>query len=233
VYSILYRLHAFADLDVTLLGLAAVDVATVGVVVSAVRASTPKNLRRLCQLAFAAAVAAALPFVGAVVAMGHHAFLELARGEWRSQVFDAHLARHVVCGYIILLLGVGAALAPALAAALSARRSKLVTEHRDLEARRLQRWATLSAAPIALQLAWATVWLLTDELAYELYGLFHPEPGDERKFVEGLVAMAILLATSLAAIAAVALPFRAAARASSATPLAFSEPTRFFTTEQP
>jgi hypothetical protein len=236
--SVVYRLHALVDLDVILLGLAIVDIATVGLLVGTVRATTPKGLRHLYWCAFGAAVAAALPFLGTVVAMAHYAFLELARGKWRPQVLDAHLARHVVCAYIIMLLGASAAVAPGLVTALSARRSSLVTEQRNLEARQLRRWAALCAAPVALQLVWATAWLLTEELRYELYGLLDPDArgGRGNALIEGLVALAAVLATSLAAIAAVALPLRAAARAGlliQTSPSAFTEPSRFFVTEQP
>lgn len=235
VQSVLYRLNSFIGLDATLVGVGVVHLVTVGVLVGCAHAdASPSRLRWLRRWALGLAVLAMLPFVGAVAVGARRIFRELVKSgwnewlEWLPRPFSAY-TRDMVCAGIILMLGVAAALAPMLVAALSSCRLSLLAEQRDLEPQRRRRWAAIAAMPVALQLALLT-WMVADSYAarYALYNLFIER--SHHWLAEGLITLAILVAIPLATLAAIALPLRAASRSRPPAPPpadAFSDPSRF------
>jgi hypothetical protein len=205
-------MNAFIRVDNTAMAVGVVDLVALGLLVGCAHAAAnPGKLRKLRKWAIGVAVAATVPFVGAVALVGHRVLHTLTRGEWALRLWDAYLVRDVVCSMIMLLLGAVVAGSPALVAALSTRRLRLATEQLDLDLRQLQRWAFIGGAPLATQLALAT-WLAGDgQVGYVITSLWRAEVF-EAHLPAAIVAVFILLALPAAGVAAIALPVRAVTR---------------------
>lgn len=229
--SIWYRMHAFADPDLALLGVGVANLAAMGLLVGCVHAAaSPKKLRYLRNGAMGVAFTASLPFVGAVAVIGHSVLSELTRSGWAVELFNPYLARHVVCCFIILLLGACAAASPAVAVALSACRLRLAKEQQDLDVGQMQKWALTGGAPVAAQLLWVMWDVGSGRVGWAFACLWVKRSYYSASPLEMFIAGLILLALPTAAIAALVVPVRAATRSvrlRPPPPPSFNDPSRF------
>jgi hypothetical protein len=202
-------MHGFAGLNAAL-GLGVVDVVAVGLLAVCVHtAATPAQLRNARRVAVGATLAAASPFVSAVAVVAHETLVALTRAAWASTAFNPYLVRSVFCSLVLLLVGGAAAAAPATVVALSTCR--LAADQQDLALPQRRQWATRGGAPVAAQLALAICILANGPVGYALQPLWLRRPIAPH-LPEVAVATLIFTTLALAAVAALALPLRAATR---------------------
>lgn len=226
IYSLVYRMHGFAGLNAAL-GLGVVDVVAVGLLAVCVHAAaTPAHLRNARRVAVGATLAAAAPFVSAVAVVAHEALVALTRAAWAPTAFSPYLVRSLLCSLVLLLVGGAAAAAPATVVALSTCRMHLTADQQDLALPQRRQWATRGGAPVAAQLALAICVLANGPVGYALQPLWLRRPIGPQ-LPEVALATLIFTTLALAAVAALALPLRAAARPPVAAPASIPTPARF------
>lgn len=228
LYSIAWRLGAFVAQQVGLLGVGVSNVAAIAILVGCVQVGkSPSKLRHARNGAVGLAIAALLPFVGAVAVLNRQLMMTLTRYGWEPSLMQP-LLRHIVCCCVILVLGAIAAASPALAVVLSATRLRLATEPREVDLARWRKWATFAGAPLGLMLLWPT-WEAGSSNVGRAFATLWTQSYAVSP-LEMLVSALVLLALPTAAIAALVVPILAANRPPQPhqTPAAWStDPSRF------
>jgi hypothetical protein len=209
-YSIAWRLGAFVPQQVGLFGVGVSNVAAIALLVGCVQvAACPGKLRYARNGAVGLAIAALLPFVGAVAVLNHGLLMSLTEYGWYPKLVQPFI-RHVVCCFVLLMLGAFAAASPALAVALSAIRLRGAREHREFDPTPWRKWVAVGGAPLGELWLCATWDVGTSNVGRAAATLW---TGSE---TGSLLAMPIaaftLLALLAAAIAAVLVPIRVANR---------------------
>lgn len=206
----MWRLGAFVPQDVGLLGVGVSNAAAIALLVGCVQvAACPSKLRYMRNGAVGLAVAALVPFVGAVVVLNRQLLETLMEYGWDPR-FTQPLIRHVVCCFVIMALGAFAAASPALAVALSAARLRWAKEPRNVDLAPLQKWAAFGGVPLGLILLWTT-WGVGDSNVGRTFATLWTRSYTV-PLIEVLVACLILLALPAAAVTAFVVPLLAATR---------------------
>ncbi|HEX2875044.1 MAG TPA: hypothetical protein VHP33_27525 [Polyangiaceae bacterium] len=228
LYSIAWRLGAFVPQQVGLFGVGVSNVAAIALLVGCVQvAACPSKLRHVRNGAAGLVIVALLPFVGAVAALNYDLLTSLMEYGWYPRLVPPFI-RHIVCCFVLLMLGAFAAASPALAVALSVTRLRGASEQRQLDPTPWRKWVSVGGAPLGLLLLCVTWDLGTGNVGRAAATLW--TGGYTGSLLEMPLAILILSTLLAAAIAAVIVPIRAANHPPQPrqTPAAWStDPSRF------